>query len=126
MNIQPFEDFICVRPMKVKDHTPAGIILPDKAKNMFNLITAEVVAVGKGRQLENGSRREMDVKPGDRVIFRADVPFFPLADTGLWKSNGKKLPPIGIMNIGHLMGTLLDKDVELHYAEEMPAIGEAD
>jgi co-chaperonin GroES (HSP10) len=126
VNIKPFEDFICVRPMKVKDHTPSGIILPEKAKNMFNLITAEVVSVGPGRQLECGDRRAMDVKPGDRVIFRADVPFFPLADTGLWKSNGQKLPPMGVMNIGHLMGTLLDKDLELHYADEMPRIGEDD
>lgn len=128
MNIKPFEDFIVVRPLEVKVSTigKPRIQLSQKAKEesgMFDMIVAEVVEVGLGRMLECGMRRPMDAKKGDRIIFPMRCPKFPLAETELWQANGAKLPPLVVINIGHILG-VVDTDVEMKYAEALPRINE--
>ncbi|HBU07071.1 MAG TPA: co-chaperone GroES [Candidatus Magasanikbacteria bacterium] len=68
MNIKPLGDRVLVKPIKEEEVTASGILLPetvDKEKKM----EGEVVAVGPGKLLENGSRAIMEVKVGDKVIF---------------------------------------------------------
>ena len=47
--------------------TPGGIVIPDSATE--KPIRGEVVAVGNGKILEDGSKRELDIKVGDTVLF---------------------------------------------------------
>lgn len=65
--IKPLGDKVVVEPLEEEDTSPGGIILPDTAKKKPQ--EGIVVAVGPGKVLEDGSRGEMAVKEGDRVIF---------------------------------------------------------
>jgi len=65
--IRPLGDKVVVEPVGEEEKSPGGIILPDTAKKKPQ--EGIVVAVGPGRVLDDGSRGEMAVKKGDRVIF---------------------------------------------------------
>jgi chaperonin GroES len=66
--IRPLHDRVIVRRIDATDNkTSGGLFIPDSAKEKPQ--EGEVVAVGKGKLLENGSRVEPDVKAGDRVLF---------------------------------------------------------
>lgn len=65
--IKPLGDKVVVEPLEGEDKTAGGIILPDTAKKKPQ--EGIVIAVGPGKVLENGSRGEMAVKVGDKVIF---------------------------------------------------------
>jgi len=67
MNIQPLGDRIIVRPLEAEEKTKGGIILPDTAKEKPQ--EGEVLAVGKGKVLENGNVQAPEVKKGDRVLY---------------------------------------------------------
>lgn len=67
MNIQPLGDRVVVRPLEAEEKTKGGIILPDTAKEKPQ--EGEIIAVGKGKTLENGSVQAMEVKKGDRVLY---------------------------------------------------------
>jgi len=67
MNIRPLHDRVLVRRMEEETTTAGGIVLPGSATEKPN--QGEVLAVGKGRILENGEVRPMDVKVGDKVMF---------------------------------------------------------
>ncbi len=67
MNIRPLHDRVLVRRMEEETTTAAGIVLPGSAAEKPN--QGEILAVGKGRILENGDVRPMDVKVGDKVLF---------------------------------------------------------
>jgi chaperonin GroES len=67
VNIRPLHDRVIVRRLEEDRKSPGGIVIPDTAKE--KPIQGEVVAVGKGKILENGSVRPLDVKPGDKVLF---------------------------------------------------------
>lgn len=62
-----------VRGLSKEEVTASGIILPDTA-NKERPERGEVVAVGPGKMLENGSRSTMDVKVGDNVMFKKYAP----------------------------------------------------
>lgn len=129
MNIKPFEDFIVVRPLEVKEGPkPSRIVLSQKAKEqagMFDIIIAKVTAVGEGRMLECGTRRPMDVNVGDNIMVPArGIPMFPLAETALWQANGRELPPLIVINIGHILGVVDTGEIELKYAEKTPTLSE--
>jgi chaperonin GroES len=66
-NLRPIHDKIVVERLEAEEKTAGGIVLPDTAKDKPQQGT--VVAVGPGRLLESGARKEPDVKRGDRVIF---------------------------------------------------------
>ncbi len=65
--IRPLHDRIIVKRLEEEEVARGGIIIPDTAKEKPQ--QGEVIAVGKGRLLENGSRVEPAVKPGDQILF---------------------------------------------------------
>ncbi len=67
MKIRPLYDRIVVKRIDEKETTRSGIIIPDSAKEKPQ--EAEVVAVGKGKRLEDGKIVPMEVKAGDRILF---------------------------------------------------------
>jgi chaperonin GroES len=69
MQVRPLGDRVVVRREEAEATTAGGIVLPDSAKNKPQRGT--VVAVGPGRLLKDGSRRDLQVKPGDTVLFTA-------------------------------------------------------
>jgi chaperonin GroES len=60
-------DRVVVKPKGREETTKSGIVLPDTATEKPQ--QGEVLAVGPGRQLDNGKRVELDVKVGDLVLF---------------------------------------------------------
>lgn len=68
MKITPLHDKVVLKPIATEMTTPSGIVLPDTV-DKDKPEQAEVVAVGPGKLLENGSRGEMPVKKGDTVLF---------------------------------------------------------
>jgi len=67
MKIRPLQDRLVVKRLAEEEKTKGGIIIPDSAKE--KPIEGEVIAVGNGKILEDGSVRKLDVKVGDRVLF---------------------------------------------------------
>jgi chaperonin GroES len=67
MNIRPLGDRIVVRRSPSQEKTPGGILLPDSAKNKPQ--KGKVLAVGAGRMLKDGTRRPLQIKAGDTVLF---------------------------------------------------------
>lgn len=67
MQIRPIGDQVIIRPDR-QDMTPAGLVLPDSAKERPGKGT--VIAVGPGHLRPDGTLTEMQVKPGDVVAFR--------------------------------------------------------
>jgi chaperonin GroES len=68
MNIRPLYDRIVVKRIDEQDEkTASGLIIPDSAKEKPQ--EGEVVAVGKGKRLEDGKVVTLDVQVGDRILF---------------------------------------------------------
>lgn len=65
--LKPLEDRVVVKVIEEEQKTQGGIVLPDTAKEKPQ--EGEVVAVGPGRLLDNGTRVAPAVKVGDRVVF---------------------------------------------------------
>jgi chaperonin GroES len=66
-NVRPLHDRLLVRRIEEKETVKGGIIIPDTAKEKPQ--EGEVIAVGNGKLLENGSKVPLDVKAGDRILF---------------------------------------------------------
>jgi chaperonin GroES len=66
MTIQPLYDRIVVRRTEEKQQLQGGLHIPDSAQEKPQ--EAEVIAVGKGKRLEDGKIVPLDVKVGDRVL----------------------------------------------------------
>ncbi|HXG11468.1 MAG TPA: co-chaperone GroES [Gemmataceae bacterium] len=69
MRLKPLGDRIVVRRAEAQEKTSGGILLPDTAKNKPQKGT--VLAVGSGKLLKDGTRRPLQVKEGDTVLFTA-------------------------------------------------------
>ena len=67
MNIRPLYDRIVVKRIEEQETMRGGIIIPDTAKEKPQ--EGEVVAVGKGKRLEDGKVVPLDVQVGDRILF---------------------------------------------------------
>ena len=67
LKIKPLADRVLVEPAAAETTTISGIIIPDTAKEKPQ--EGEVVAVGPGKRLDNGSIQEMGVKKGDKILF---------------------------------------------------------
>ncbi|MDY6821389.1 MAG: co-chaperone GroES [Deferribacterota bacterium] len=65
--LKPLQDRVLVKRLEAEEKTEAGIIIPDTAKEKPQ--KGEVVAVGSGKVLENGTKVNLTVKPGDKVLF---------------------------------------------------------
>ena len=67
MKIRPLHDRVIVKRMEEEEKTKGGIIIPDSAKE--KPIQGEVIAVGNGKILENGTKLPLEVKKGDKILF---------------------------------------------------------
>ncbi len=67
MQVRPLQDRVLVKRLEEETKTPAGIIIPDNNKE--KPAQGEVISVGSGYRLEDGSVRALDVKEGDKVLF---------------------------------------------------------
>ncbi|MFC3626287.1 co-chaperone GroES [Vogesella amnigena] len=67
MAIRPLHDRVVIKRLEAEEKTASGIVLPGAAAEKPDM--GEVVAVGHGKILENGERRALELKVGDKVIF---------------------------------------------------------
>ena len=67
MEIKPLGDRIVIKPLEAEGKTKGGILLPDTAKEKPQ--EGKVVAIGKGKVLENGTTQAPEVKVGDKVLY---------------------------------------------------------
>ncbi|KAF3981555.1 MAG: co-chaperone GroES [Methylococcales symbiont of Hymedesmia sp. n. MRB-2018] len=67
MNIRPLHDRIIVKRVEEETTSAGGIVLPDSATEKPS--EGKVLAVGNGKQLDNGDIRTLEVKVGDKVLF---------------------------------------------------------
>jgi chaperonin GroES len=67
MKVRPLGDRVVVRRFDPEEKTAGGIVLPDTAKNKPQ--RGKVLAVGPGKLVKDGTRRPLQVKEGDTVIF---------------------------------------------------------
>ena len=67
MKLQPLGDRVVIKPLSAQEKKRGGIVIPDTAKEKPQ--AGEVVAVGKGKPLENGQVKAPEVKVGNRVLY---------------------------------------------------------
>ncbi len=67
VNLKPLADRVIVKVIEAEEKTKGGIVLPDTAKERPQ--QGEVLAVGPGRRLDDGTLATPQVKVGDRVLF---------------------------------------------------------
>ncbi|MGQ0580808.1 MAG: co-chaperone GroES [Reyranella sp.] len=67
MKFKPLHDRLLLKPMTAETKTKGGLIIPDTAQE--KPMQGEVVAIGKGKRLEDGRLQAIDVKVGDKVIY---------------------------------------------------------
>ena len=72
ITLQPLGDKVVVERDESEDVTAGGIVLPDSAKDKPSRGT--IVSVGTGKLLDDGSRGEMQVEKGDRILFTSYAP----------------------------------------------------
>ena len=67
MKIRPLHDRVIVKRIEEEETTKGGIIIPDTAKEKPS--EGKIVAVGKGKVLDNGEVQALEVKKGNKVLF---------------------------------------------------------
>lgn len=67
MNLRPLHDRVLVKRLEEQETKRGGLFIPDSAKEKPQ--QAEVVAVGAGKLLDDGTRATPDVKAGDKILF---------------------------------------------------------
>ncbi len=67
MKLRPLHDRVIVKRLEEERTSPGGIVIPDTAAE--KPIQGKVMAVGKGKILEDGKVRALDVKVGDKILF---------------------------------------------------------
>ncbi|MBW1709979.1 MAG: co-chaperone GroES [Deltaproteobacteria bacterium] len=67
MNVRPLQDRVLVQRVDEEETTKGGIIIPDSAKEKPQ--EGKIIAVGKGKILDNGTTVKPDVKAGDKILF---------------------------------------------------------
>lgn len=67
MKLKPLADRVVVKVIEPEEKTKGGIVLPDTAKERPQ--QGEVLAVGSGRRLDDGTLVSLDVRVGDKVLF---------------------------------------------------------
>lgn len=67
MNLRPLHDRIVVRPIETSNNTTGGLVIPDSAKEKPH--EARVVAVSRGKRLEDGTISPLDVTVGDHILY---------------------------------------------------------
>ena len=67
MKVRPLHDRLVVRRIEEKETAKGGIIIPDTAKEKPQ--EGQILAIGNGKILENGTKVALDVKVGDKILF---------------------------------------------------------
>ena len=67
VNVKPLADRVVVKPLDEAEQMRGGLYIPDTAKEKPS--QGEIVAVGPGKLSDEGTRIEMDVKVGDKVLY---------------------------------------------------------
>ncbi|GIW62380.1 MAG: 10 kDa chaperonin [Patescibacteria group bacterium] len=67
-NIKPLFDYVLIKPVQEEEMTPSGIVIPDTAKEKPQI--GEVIAVGPGRIGKDGKHIPMQVKVGQKVVYK--------------------------------------------------------
>ena len=67
MAIQPLADRVLVKALEAETKTRGGIVLPDTVKEKPQ--KGEIIAVGTGKFLEDGTKKNLEVKVGDKVLY---------------------------------------------------------
>ena len=67
MKIRPLHDRVIIKRMEEERTSAGGIVIPDTATE--KPVRGEVIAIGKGKILDSGDVRSLDVKAGDKVLF---------------------------------------------------------
>ena len=67
MTIRPLHDRVLIKRIEEQETVKGGIIIPDTAKEKSQ--EGEVISIGTGKTLENGSIVPLEVKEGDRILF---------------------------------------------------------
>jgi chaperonin GroES len=67
MELKPLGDRVVIKPLEAEAKTRGGIVLPDTAKEKPQ--EGKVVAVGRGKVLDNGTVQAPEVKVGDKVLY---------------------------------------------------------
>jgi len=67
MKVRPLHDRLIIRRIEEKQTAKGGIIIPDSAKEKPQ--EGQVLAVGNGKILENGTKVPLEVKTGDKILF---------------------------------------------------------
>ncbi|MCU0665923.1 MAG: co-chaperone GroES [Candidatus Omnitrophica bacterium] len=67
MDIKPLGDRVVIKPLEAEAKSKGGILLPDTAKEKPQ--EGKVVAVGKGKTMDNGNIASLEVKVGDKVLY---------------------------------------------------------
>jgi chaperonin GroES len=67
MKIRPLHDRVVIKRLEAEEKTSSGIVFPGAAAEKPDM--GEVIAIGNGKILEDGSVRALELKVGDKVIF---------------------------------------------------------
>jgi chaperonin GroES len=67
LKMRPLGDRVIIKPLPQEEITKGGVYLPDTAKE--KPMQGEVIAVGTGKILENGTKVPMEVKQGEKVLY---------------------------------------------------------
>ena len=67
MKVRPLHDRVIVKRLEEERTSPGGIVIPDTAAEKPD--QGEVLAIGKGKLLEDGNVRPLDLKVGDKILF---------------------------------------------------------
>ena len=67
MKIRPLADKLLVQRLEAENKTAGGIVLPDTAQEKPQ--KGKVLNLGEGKLLDNGTRKKMQIKKGDIVLF---------------------------------------------------------
>ena len=73
MTLKPLNDRLIVKPIAEDEVTKSGIVLPDTVEKE-KPEKGEVISVGPGKLLDNGSRAPMEIKAGNKVMFKKYSP----------------------------------------------------
>ncbi len=67
MKVRPLHDKVLIQRLDTEETTKGGIIVPDTAKEKPQ--EGKVIAVGTGRILEDGTKKPLEIKKGEKVLF---------------------------------------------------------
>ncbi len=67
MKLRPLSDHVIAKPVEEEEVKKGGVIIPETAKEKPS--KAEVIAVGPGKTLEDGKKKPIDLKEGDKIVY---------------------------------------------------------